>query len=432
MPSRPPTSDERRLWRSVIALNLVSGLSQFGQYGLGSTLLPLALQARGASPWAIGVVSSAFWCGMALGLLSARGLLLRLGDRATVSAGMVLSALAFALMPWLPASTWACPALFIGLGLGWRWIGNETWLYRLIPGEARGRIVGVHETVIGIASVLGPMAVAALGPQGPAAFGLAAVVCLAATLPLPLAQTAPPLVLSQTPNASPNAATAASAHPDASRSWSRLPSALGPPRRAQVALWRFITHVSPWAVLAGLGGWMEGGLLSQLGVVSAHAGQSSAAAAQLMTVLGLGAMLCQLPIGWCSDRLGERVAAWICIAAAMLGSALPVVQPELAWMLPLSAFLLGGASAGLLTLGMVHAAQGPQGDDVARRVQQVSLVYTLLSACGPVAAGALIEGSGHIQSLWLQLLLLSLICARVLVVSTRGRYATRRLGDGRW
>ncbi len=35
---------------SIVALNAVSTLSQIGQYGLGTTLLPIALVAKGATP----------------------------------------------------------------------------------------------------------------------------------------------------------------------------------------------------------------------------------------------------------------------------------------------------------------------------------------------------------------------------------------------
>ena len=56
-------SDSRRT-QSMIALNIVSTLAQIGQFALGSMLLPIALEAKKASPEAIGFTSAAVWFGM--------------------------------------------------------------------------------------------------------------------------------------------------------------------------------------------------------------------------------------------------------------------------------------------------------------------------------------------------------------------------------
>lgn len=350
-------------WRSVVALNAVSLLAQLGQYGLGAVLLPLALQARGAGAGEVGVVGSAFWLGMLAGLLSAGALVRALGYRGTVLAGLVCSAAAFLATPLLPHATWALPSAAIGLGLGWRWIGNETWLYRIAPGAARGRIVGVHETLIGIASVAGPLIVAALGTLRADAFQVGAAACGAALLPLALAR---PLAAHDAPA-------------DGAAAW----------RRVGTGAW-----------IAGIGGWIEGALLAQLGVALAPQGLDGADTARLLTAMGAGGMLCQVPLGWCADRCGSRTAAWCCAGAAALATVALLVGPASTPVLAAAAFAIGGASAGLLTLGMVHAAEGPDAAEIAHRVRQVSLLYTALSACGPTAAGALIETSGHPAALW--------------------------------
>lgn len=155
---------------SIIALNAVSTLAQIGQFGLGATLLPIALEARHVSPEIIGLTSAAYWLGMLFGLLVA-GLLTRtLGYRNTVIFGLIISALSFLSMPLMDWHWWSLPAAVVGFGLGLRWIANETWLYRLAPEDARGRIVGIHETLICTASFIGPLIVAAFGAVQPTAF----------------------------------------------------------------------------------------------------------------------------------------------------------------------------------------------------------------------------------------------------------------------
>ncbi len=135
---------------SIVALNAVSTLAQIGQFGLATTLLPIALEAKKAMPDFIGTASSAFWVGMLFGLLVAGKLTRQFGYRNTVILGLVVSALSFAFMPILDWHWWALPPAVIGFGMGLRWIANETWLYRLAPEHARGRVVGIHETLIGI------------------------------------------------------------------------------------------------------------------------------------------------------------------------------------------------------------------------------------------------------------------------------------------
>lgn len=105
------------------------------------------------------MTSSAFWLGMLFGLIVTDKLTRQFGYRNTVIIGLVISALSFILMPIVNWLRWALPAAAIGFGfsfsLGLRWIANETWLYRLAPRHARGRVVGIHETLIDFASIIG-------------------------------------------------------------------------------------------------------------------------------------------------------------------------------------------------------------------------------------------------------------------------------------
>lgn len=55
--------------------------------------------AKDATPEQIGMISSAFWLGILLGLLVTGQLTRTLGYRITIIIGLVVSALSFALMP---------------------------------------------------------------------------------------------------------------------------------------------------------------------------------------------------------------------------------------------------------------------------------------------------------------------------------------------
>lgn len=382
---------------SIVALNAVSVLSQIGQYGIGTTLLPIALEVRGASPQLIGITSSALWVGMLAGLLVAGQLTRWLGYRMTVLAGLAISSISFAAIPILNWNWWSFPAAAIGFGLGLRWIANETWLYRLAPANARGRIVGIHETLIGVAAVAGPLIIVALGAIKPTAFWLSAAVVSMAAIPLFLAVTLPAVDKA-----------ANEQHSRVSKSnFSLSKSKLGIHQK-------LIYWMGFGALIAGLGGVVEGSLLALLPVYSTHAGFTSTDSAWLFTILGVGAMVCQFPIGWLADHKGVLWTSKLCALFAALSVLLALGYDTTLQALAFSMFILGGATAGLLTLGLVWATQHSVGAELTSRVRQVSIIYTLFSAAGPVLAGFIVSHIG-ISSLFWQQLAVTLVLAVVLL-----------------
>ncbi len=349
-------------WSTLVALNLVSGLAQLGQFGIAFALIPLALQARGLPAWQIGGASALLWSGMAGGLVLAPGMILRLGNRRTVLVGLTWSALCLALMPWLETTYWALAGFLLGGGIGLRWIGNETWLYHLTPPAMRGRVVGVHETIIGLASTLGPGLVAAVGVRHWHCFALAAGFTCSAALPLMGLRALQ----------------------------SKLPSPAPAPSGGRAAP----RHQG--ALVAGCGGLMEAALLALLPVYAAGQGFSSKQTALLLLASGLGATLLQFPIGWCAERWGWRNTALACACLSAVGALLLPLSAVGAGR-PLAAllFLLSGTLAGFLTLGLIAATRDGDLLGMARDLRRVSLVFASLSGLGPLVGGVLMSAWGN-------------------------------------
>jgi MFS family permease len=323
-------------------------------------LFPLALQARGAAAWQIGVVSSALWVGMLAGLLMAPACVARRGHLKTLLAGLVASVLAPALTPWFPLPGWLGTAFVTGLGLGLRWIGLETWMYAVTPVHARGRIVGLHEALLGISAVLGPVVVAW--------FALA-LVPLAGTRAIRLA--------------------CASATSPERASVRRLGAELRRYRSAGVAI-------------AGLGGMLEAAWLALFPVYAAAHGMDAERIAWLLTLFGIGAMAWQFPVGWLADVAGLRGVA-IGVSVATLAAALlstPLATHPVAF--AALTFVLGGVMSSFLTLGILAATLSDHPAELDAEVSRVSIAYTTLAAIGPVAAGALVTlgGPGLLTGSW--------------------------------
>ena len=380
MVNNPPSNiSARHRSISIIALNFVSALAQFGQYGLGVTLIPIGLKARNASVESIGFTSAAFWVGMLVGLLLAGHLARQFGYRLTLVIGICLSAISFALMPLIDWPLWFIPAALIGFGLGLRWIALETWLYNLVPTDARGRIVGVHESLLAFSAILGPLLIVSMDTVKPDAFWVASAVIMLALAVIPFALTV----------AINNQAQAAS------QSFS------------------FSNSLKFWlgfgAIVAGLGGYVEGGLLAFIPVYIADIGYTPANAAFLLTLFQTGAMCFQYPMGWMADHHGLFKTTQLCVAIAIATLVFALAFGEQLAMLSIASFVLGGAVASTLSLGLIWAIHNNVGDEITNKVRQVSIVYTTLSAAGPLVTGFMISHTSSASLFWQQLAVMGLL-----------------------
>lgn len=381
-------SSQRR-FTSMVALNIVSTLAQIGQFAMGSMLLPIALEAKKASPTFIGFTSAIFWLGMFTGLLVAGKITRVLGYRNTVVVGLLMGVVSFILLPMLDWHWWALPAALIGFGTGLRWIANETWLYQLAPENARGRIVGIHETLIGLASIIGPLIIVALGAIKPHAYWVAASMIAMSIPPLFFAATIPATLISQ------NTTTTT-------------------PKRNGAILKMTMLFMSFGGLIAGLGGWMEASVLALLPIYNADIGLTSQHTAWLLTILGVGLMLFQFPIGWLADHKGVTWTSKFCVLIALTATLFTIIFGYQFYAMAIAMFLFGGFSGGLLTLGIIWATQHSKGAELTNNIRQVSVTYTLLSAMGPLVTGFIVNHTSSNSLFWQQLVVI-LVLAVVLI-----------------
>jgi MFS family permease len=382
---------------SIIALNLVSALSQVGQFGLGTTLIPIALEAKMASPETIGLTTSAFWFGMLFGLFKAGYLTRKLGYRNTVLIGLLLSALSFFIMPLLDWHWWAIPAALIGVGLGYRWIANETWLYRLAPIAARGRIVGIHETLISVAAIAGPMIIIAYGAESTTSFWIASALILLSIPGLYFAHLVPAVTDDEHAKHEAKQDTIKTNTTWFKSTW--LHSLL-----SSLKFW-----LAFGAIIAGLGGWIEGSLLAFLPMYTSAQDMGSNDAAILMTIIGVGATVWQFPLGWLADHRGVLWTAKLTTFLGTISVILVILFTKVFWILAVAVFFLGGLIGGMLTLGLIWATQHSSSAEMTKRVWQVSIVYTTFSASGPFASGYIIGMTNVNTMFWQHIVVLALI-----------------------
>ena len=172
---------------------------------------------------------------------------------------------------------------------------------------------------------------------------------------------------------------------------------------SQFSFKRMMLLLSYGGFIAGIGGWVVGGLIALLPVCNTDIGLHATNTAWLLTILGVGLMIFQFPVGWLADTKGVNWTAKLCALIGLAGILVAMVFGTHFFVLEIALFLLGGVCGGLLTLGLVWATQHSIGAELTNNLRQVSITYTLLSAAGPLVAGFVVSHSNSSSLFWQQL-----------------------------
>ena len=370
-------------WRTIVALNTVSVLSQFSQFGIGIVVLPLWLAQHGLNAAQLGGFASAEWLGMLIGLAVAPRLNSQLGHRIVIAIGLLVSIIGFALIPNSSWPIWLPAAALIGFGLGLRWIGLEPWLYGIAPSNARGRLVGFHETLLGFAPIITPILTESAGIDGSAIFELGIAFACSAWVPLLLARHAP--------DTSAETATVSTPH---------------------------LPHVSNHTLALGViiavtAGITEASFSGLFPIFGAGRSLSTEQMATLLSVFGVGGLLLQYLVGWLADHRGLTFATLVCSGSTVL-FALIASLPLGFLGLGMTLFALGGTITAFLTLSIIAATSAGNGD-LSVSVRRVSMAYTASSIFGPLIAGVAMKLLGSEALIWHVGVLAAILCGYLLL-----------------
>jgi MFS family permease len=383
------SSCHRTDWRTIIALNAASTLSQIGQFGIGMVVLPLWLVQHGLNAAQLGVFASAEWLGMLIGLALGPYLNARFGHRAVIAIGLLVTILGLAVIPNSSGPIWLPAATFIGLGMGMRWIGLEPWLYRILPSNARGRLVGFHETLIGVAPIIAPVLTKWVGIAGNAPFELGIAFTGCALFPL--------LVTRGTPEVSPESPAEVTREQPRARN-----------------------NILALGVIVGVtAGITEASFSGLFPIFGAGRSLSVEQMQTLLAVYGIGGLLLQYLVGWLADHRGLRFAILIC-AASTLCIAVIAAMPLGFTGLAILIFLLGGTITSYLTLAII-ASVTAGGGDLSINIRRVSMAYTTSSIFGPLLAGTVMESLSSEALIWQIGALAAALCGYLLLTGRTDR-----------
>ena len=351
--------DQQVRWRSVGAA--IAAITAVGvAIGLGIPLLSFILDARGYSASMIGLNSAAAGLASIAAAPMATPLAQRHGVVRVMLGAIGAAALAFigfyfADRYWM----WFPLRIVLHASLTLLFILSEFWINASAPPRRRGFILGVYATVLSLGFALGPWLFAQIGSEGPAPFVTAFILILAAAVPVLAARREEPAL-----------GTVAQRH--------------------GFVRYIFLVPTATAAVLVF--GAVETGGLALFPVYGDRIGYSQADTALLLTMIGLGNVVFQIPLGYVSDTMRDR--RYLLLACALVGLAGMLVLPLVAAHWHLAAAVLfgwGGVVAGLYTVGLAHLGSRLSGRDLASANAAFVFCYSVGMLAGPQVIGVGID-----------------------------------------
>ncbi|HET9721195.1 MAG TPA: MFS transporter, partial [Solirubrobacteraceae bacterium] len=159
-------------------------------YAVLAPLLPELTHSLHLSKSSAGLLTAAYPIGTLLGSIPGGLLVVRIGSRATVLAGLALLALSSVAFGWLhPLVALDVARLIEGVGGACSWAGGLAWIVSSAPTARRGALIGqaIGAAVVGslFGPVLGTVASATSRPLAFTAFAVLVGLLVAWTLTLP-------------------------------------------------------------------------------------------------------------------------------------------------------------------------------------------------------------------------------------------------------
>jgi len=352
MAATPQTNAvERRrgLIAVTVALAVVSLI-----HGLTLPMLGLVLEHQGVEKSLIGLNAAVQYLAVFAAAPFVSRLLRDAGPAVLMFWSVVVAAIVFCLLPIkVDVTVWFVLRFVLGTSQAFLWIAGEAWISNLADEHRRGRIVAVYGAVTAGGFALGPLVLSILGSDGWTPFLVAAAVTLSATIPLAVTLRGNTRLKGRTTG-----------------------SFLHYAFRTPVATSVYFCFAACDAVL-----------LTFLPIYAVHVGHSERIGVTLLTVMAVGAIISQYPIGQLADRINGMamtMGAVIVGVIALLLTPFAVHHAVLGYAL---LFTLGCSFGAMYTLSLVLIGRRFKGAELGAAATVRSLVFCIGSSVGPPLVG---------------------------------------------
>ncbi len=373
-------SQRRAVLTALFTTSFAFGLA----FGGLAPLIALTLEARGVDAVVIGWNSAMSSVGVVCGTQLVPILIRRLGPANAYFAGMGLTLVALAALPFLDSlAAWFVLRFLIGIGIAAPWVISETWINIATEKRTRGRVMAIYVSLL----AAGPAVLTVVGTEGATPFYWCTAVFVVCILPIVGVR--------------------------------KLAPTLDFPEHARL---RLLAMAAPSIFGAALlAGFYDSALFSFLPIYGLWSGLTEEYAITLLTLFVVGNIVVQIPIGWLADRVNRRAVLIGCGVVAVIG---PVLVPLMIGSpLPLAVVLLiwGGGAWSVYGVALAMLGDRFRGGELAAANAAFVMAFELANIGGPPLAGFAIE-------LWRPngLMVMLGVVALVFVVLTAGRGLIRR------
>lgn len=331
-------------------------------YGLIAPLIALELSEAGYSESFIGANGAMY----AIGVLLAAPFMPRLFSRfgfghlaksALVGAGSILLLFPVAPFLWI----WFLLRAALGAMSETLFVVSEAWLNHLASEASRGRLIAIYMTALSCGTALGPAILALVGRHELWAFVIGAAVTFAACIVLIFGKPK---------------------EPKSER------EEIGNP-------FRYLRLVPVAVASAALNAALEAAGLSLLPIYAVNLGWPEQSATILLTVLLIGAIVLQLPIGWLGDRMPRSKLLGVLAVLATVGAAFWPMALAHAWLAYPLLFVWGGVFVGIYTTTVAMLGDLYEGSELVGIYALLSVAWGVGAFAGPFLCGIVMEMTLH-------------------------------------
>lgn len=350
----------------IVALALVSSAAMLLMgSALQHSLLGLRAGIEGFPLLATGLFMSGYYAGYLVGTSSARRFIYRVGHVRTFAAlAALLSAMPLLhglfVEPWL----WIPLRLMSGFCVAGLVTVMESWINGRATNANRGTWLAVYMIVSLMSQAVSQQFLHLGSPAGLGLFVVCALLASLAVVPVSLTCTTPP----------------------------RIPEA-----RRKLSL-RALYRISPLGVAGSFAyGLMSGAFWSLAALMMNDLGLPTEMIANFMTIVILGGMALQWPVGWLSDRFDRRIVLIAAAAAVAVVSALIVFPPtdHRSWLFVVG-FALGGVLFPLYSLSVAHTNDRLDKADLIAATSGLLRIYGLGALVAPFVASEVMRLLGPV------------------------------------
>jgi MFS family permease len=323
-------------------------------YGLSVPLLSLILESRGFGGTMIGSQTAVQSAAILLVSPALPRHMSRTGPAVLMLGAILVSIVAFMLLAVLTSvPAWFVLRFVIGAAGGVLWVCGEAWLNQVADDATRGRVVAAYSMAVSGGFALGPLILSFTGSQGLAPFLISGAVMLLSALPLLT-------VVGKAPRLS---------------------------GERSGGLYHYFRLAPVAMLLCALFAATDGMLISFLPLYGTDVGLGEATSLYLITLIGIGGIAGQLPIGWLADRVDRMLLAGTCtLLVAGAAAAMPLAISEPPWNF-LFMFMFGAVLSGIYTVALVIIGEQFRGADLAAASALFGVMWGAGSVIGPQLGG---------------------------------------------